>query len=317
MTMRIGWIGFHVEGVLALRALLQLEAPVVGVITLSPEAALRMSGVADLASLCRQFGVPKYEVDDINSQRGHDVLRRMDLDLAFVIGWTQMVHLAARSLVRRGMIGAHASLLPRGRGRAPVNWALIRGQPATGNSLIWLEDAVDGGALIDQMPIPISRYDTCASLYAKVAETNRTMILRVLPRLLSGELPGTPQPAASEPPLPRRRPADGRLDFTRCADEVYDFVRALTRPYPGAFSWMDGARWTVWQAALVPGDCGGGAEGEVVGPVISPVPEACGQLVRCGRGAVVLLELEDEQGRILKGPELSERNWQGRCWSDG
>lgn len=316
-AMRIGWIGFHVEGVLALRALLQLEAPVVGVITLPPTAALRMSGVADHASLCRQFGVPVYEVDDINSPRGHDVLRRMDLDLAFVIGWTQLVRPAARGLVRGGMIGAHASLLPHGRGRAPVNWALIRGERSTGNTLFWLDDAVDGGDVIDQVPIPIGPYDTCSSLYARVAESNRRMILRVLPRLLSGQRPGTPQPAAPEPPLPRRRPADGRLDFSRSAGEVYDFVRALTRPYPGAFSSIDGTRWTVWQAALVPGDAADAAAGEVLGPVVSPVPEACGQLVRCGQGAVVLLELEDERGQIVKGAELSDRDWRGRCWGTG
>lgn len=315
--MRIGWIGFHVEGILALRALLRLEAPVVGVITLSPAAAMRMSGVADYAALCRQYGVPMFEVDDINSQRGHAVLRCLDLDLAFVIGWTQLVRPAARRLVRRGMIGAHASLLPHGRGRAPVNWALIRGRRSTGNTLIWLEDAVDAGDVIDQVPFPISPYDTCASLYAKVAETNRTMILRALPSLLGGERPGTPQPAVAEPPLPRRRPEDGRLDFSRSAGEVYDFVRALTRPYPGAFSWMEGVRWTVWQAALVPGDPAVAADGEVIGPVVSPVPEACGQLVQCGRGAVVLLELENQQGQILKGPELSERDWLGRRWGDG
>ncbi|HXM55967.1 MAG TPA: methionyl-tRNA formyltransferase [Candidatus Dormibacteraeota bacterium] len=315
--MRIGWIGFHIEGIPALRALLQLEAPVVGVITLSPAAAIRMSGVADLASLCRQFGVPVYEVDDINSQRGLDVLRRLGLDLAFVIGWTQLVRPPARSLVRRGMIGAHASLLPHGRGRAPVNWALIRGERSTGNTLIWLEDAADAGDVIDQVPIPISRYDTCASLYARVAESNRTMILRALPALLRGERPGTRQPATADRPLPRRRPEDGRLDFSRGAEEVYDFVRALTRPYPGAFSWMEGERWIVWQTALVAGDPGPAECGEVIGPVVSPVPEACGQLVQCGRGAVVLLELENERGWILKGPELSERDWRGRCWGDG
>jgi methionyl-tRNA formyltransferase len=315
--MRIGWIGFHMEGLPALRALLELELSVVGVITLSPAAAGRRSGATDYTTLCRRFGVPLFAVDDINSEQAHDVLRSLDLDLAFVIGWTQMVRAPARSLARLGMIGAHASLLPQGRGRAPINWALIRGEHTTGNTLMWLEDAVDGGDIIDQVPIPISRYDTCATLYAKVAESNRDMILRALPRLLRRQPVGTPQPPGEGPPLPRRRPEDGRLDFSRTAQEVYDFVRALTRPYPGAFSWVDGARWTVWQAALVPGEGAHATCGEVIGPVVSPVPEACGQLVQCGRGAVVLMEVESEEGEVLRGPGLSEQDWRGRRWGDG
>jgi methionyl-tRNA formyltransferase len=313
---RIGWIGFHVEGVPALRAVVERGYRVEGVLTLTPAAAAHRSGAADYAGLCRQLGLSAFEIEDVNGPDGLAALGELDLDLAFVIGWTQLVRPEARGLVRDGLIGAHASLLPSGRGRAPVNWTLVRGEARTGNTLLWLDDAVDGGDVIDQTVIPVSAYDTCATLYDRVAESNRDMILRALPRLLRGERPGFPQPPSAEPPLPRRRPEDGRVDWSQPSQRVYDLVRAVTRPYPGAFGWLGGRRWRIWRCALLPGEAAG-TPGEVVGSVCSPSPASCGQVVQCGRGQVLLLEVEDEDGEVVHGRRLSEQRWAGRSWSDG
>src|SRR5205823_11460854 len=181
---------------------------------------------------------------------------------------------------------------------------------STGNSLMWLNAEVDEGSIIDQRPIPITPFDTCKTLYDKVAETNRDMILGLVDKLTSGERPCAPQPTSDEPLLPRRRPADGKIAWDGSATATYDFIRALTLPYPGAFSWLDGKKWMVWNAALLPGHPEQGvAPGTVIGPVISPVAQACGQAVACGDGAVVLLELADDEGNVLSGPELAEQRW--------
>jgi methionyl-tRNA formyltransferase len=316
--MRIGWIGFHMEGVPALRAVLGQGYPVVGIVTLSQVAADKRSGAADYASIGREFCVPVFEVDDINSEVGRAVLSELKLDLGFCIGWTQLVGSAARELFSQGVVGAHASLLPHNRGRAPVNWALIRGEKETGNTLQWLGDSVDGGDIIDQRRIAVTPYDTCESIYERVADSNRDMILELLPKLLNGQKPARPQLHSDEQLLPRRRPADGEVDWSADSTRVYDFVRALTRPYPGAFSWLDGQRWTIWSCALPPAAmAAGGMPGEVIGAVVSPVEEACGQAVRCGDGAITLLELEDEAGNVLKGRQLSDQRWQGWRWRDG
>jgi len=314
--MRIGWIGFHREGVPALRALLERGTRVEGVLTLRPELARKKSGAADYSALCQEFGIPIYEIANINDEEAIGLLARLSLDIAFVIGWTQIVRKEALNHVRIGMIGAHASLLPRHRGRAPINWALIKGARHTGNTLIWLAEEVDAGAIIDQTGIAISPYDDCASLYEKVAQANRDMILAVVPRLLDGERPGRPQPKVDEPNLPARRPEDGLIDWSRDAREVYNFVRALTRPYPGAFGWLDGSRWTIWECALLPGHAttAGTAPGQVLGPVYSPQPNACGQLIACGKGAIIALEIEDAAGDVVRGPALSEKDWTGRVW---
>jgi methionyl-tRNA formyltransferase len=314
--MRVGWIGFHVEGLQALRALVECGVPIEAVITLSEEAAARRSGSgnAQYRTLCRRLGLRLHEVESINDAASIELLQLLDLDLAFVIGWTELLRPAVLSLARVGMIGAHASLLPRDRGRAPINWALIRGERYTGNTLFWLTAGVDSGHVIDQVTIPITPYDTCASLYQRVADANREMILRVISALVSGQRPGRPQDPPSGPPLPRRNPEDGRLDWTRSSDEVYDFVRALTRPYPGAFTGDGGERLTIWCCARLPGAAGVriARPGEVLGPVVSPTDQACGQLVACGRGAIVLLEIARDDGRVIRGRALSDLDWTGR-----
>ena len=320
--MRFGWVGFHLEGIPALQGVIEAGVPIQAVLTLRPDVAATRSGAADYRSLCQRFGVPLHEIVHINDAASRELLKNLALDVVFVIGWSQILAPETLRTARVGMIGAHASLLPRNRGSAPINWALIRGEHTSGNSLIWLAESVDGGDLIDQTEFPITPYDTCASLYDRVAASNRDMILRVLPRLLAGERPGRPQPRHRGPILARRRPADGLIVWDQPACAVYNFVRALTKPYPGAFSWLDGRRWTVWQAALLPGDgppppAPGAAPGTVLGPLHSPLRDACGQVVACAHGAVALLEIAADDGEVLRGPRLSEQPWTGRQWTNG
>ncbi|HEY3279489.1 MAG TPA: methionyl-tRNA formyltransferase [Gemmatimonadales bacterium] len=313
--MRLGWVGCHQEGIPALTGLVEAGAAPVAVLTLRPDLAANRSGAVDYAPLCTRLGLPLHHVASINDEATVQLLRGLRLDVLFVIGWSQILRAPALGAARLGTVGTHASLLPKNRGSAPVNWALIRGEPVTGNSLIWLAEDVDAGDLIDQTEFPITPYDTCASLYERVAASNREMILRALPRLAAGERPGTPQRRNGEPVLPRRRPQDGRIDWTATSAQVYDFVRALTRPYPGAFSWLDGQRWTVWRVARLPAAASARATpGAILGPVISPDEAACGQVVACGDGAVVILELEAADGTLLRGPRLAEQDWAGRVW---
>jgi methionyl-tRNA formyltransferase len=313
--MRIGWVGFHIEGVPALEAILEQGIQVEAAITLKPESAAKRSGAADYQSLCRRHSLPLHEVTNINDPGSIELLRRMDLDLLIVLGWTQILKPETLRTAKIGVIGAHASLLPRNRGRAPVNWVILRAEQQTGNSLIWLTEYVDSGDIIDQTIIPITPYDTCASIYQRVADSNKEMLLKALSRLRKGERPGRAQTSSNEPLLPGRRPQDGAIDWAKPSSEIYNFVRALTRPYPGAFSYLNGERWLIWHCALVPGEpFFEGKPGQVIGPVYSPIEGACGQLVRCGNGAVILLELQRSNGEILAGRRLSEQAWNSQVW---
>ncbi len=310
-SMRFAWVGFHAEGLPALDALLEAGAPIQGVLTLRPDLALKRSGGSDYFPVCTRHGVPLHHIADINGPDAAKILQVIRPDVVFVIGWHQIIRPPALAMARVGMVGAHASLLPHNRGSAPINWAIINGEKETGNTLIWLAPDVDAGDMIDQRAFPISPFDTCATLYQQVARTNREMLLALLPRLLTGERPGRPQPRTDEPVLRRRRPADGDIDWEQNAARIYDFVRALTRPYPGAFSKLEGTPWRIWRAAYTPSD-GDHRPGEVIGAALSTDPDACGQVVACAGGTLTVLEVESEDGRVLRGPDLAAQDWTGK-----
>jgi methionyl-tRNA formyltransferase len=209
-----------------------------------------------------------------------------------VIGWSQILSAEALQTADT-VIGAHASLLPEGKGSAPINWALIKGMTRTGNTLIRLSEGVDEGDILAQREFEISDEDTCATLYDKVAETNASMLVEVLGQIRDGTLRPTPQPKIDEPLWPRRRPEDGLIDWTQGSRQVYNFVRALTRPYPGAFSYINGRKVIVWHALQADVDTAPGL-----------VTMDSGVFVGCGEGAVSIGDIEVEGIGNLQGEAL-------------
>jgi methionyl-tRNA formyltransferase len=317
-ALKIGWLGFHQEGQAALRAVLEGGWRLDCLITLREDRLARRSGAVDYAPIAKDADIPLFRIANINDAESLELLAERGLDLLLVIGWSQILRAEALSLLRLGAIGSHASLLPHNRGSAPVNWCLIRGESMTGCTLIWLDPEVDRGDIIAQVPIPCTLYDSCATIYDKVSEANTSMILAFLEEVRHGRFPRRPQGDSGEPVLPRRRPEDGRIDWMQRADRVYDFIRALTRPYPGAFSWLQGDRYRIWSSALLDLELAPSRRpGTVIGACRSPEPKACGQIVACGAKAILLLELESPDGNLLTGAELSEQAWQGMVWHDG
>ena len=153
--------------------------------------------------------------------------------------------------------------------------------------------------MIDSREFPISPYDTCASVYAKVADSTSQMLLDLVPKLAAGEHPGSRQPTGTEPVLPRRRPADGAIDWEAGGRSIYDLIRAVTDPYPGAIGWLGGEKILLWSASFVPIEGGVGVPpGTVVGPVISPIAESCGQAVSVVDGLLTVLEIEERDRRV-------------------
>lgn len=313
-SLRVGWVGFHQEGIPALEAIIA-RGQLVGAITLSRSAAAKRAAAADVAGLCAGAGAPVTAVEHINDTSSVETLRGWRADVIFVIGWSQILSAEALDCARIGTIGAHASLLPRLRGSAPINWAIIKGETSSGNSLMWLDADVDNGDLVDQRSFAISAYDTCATLYNKVAHTNRDMIVDALDAFERGEFPRRPQGPTEELLLPRRKPADGLIDWDRDASAVYRFIRALTRPYPGAFTHLDGQKYLVWAAAHLGSLSSGNAQnGQIVGAMRSPRAEATGLIVAVGGQGIALLDLESEDGTTLGGPTLADQPWQGKVF---
>ena len=151
---------------------------------------------------------------------------------------------------RRGALNMHGSLLPKYRGRAPVHWAILNGESATGASLHYMVEKPDAGALVDQQSVPILENDTALDVSLKVAEAAAQVLRRSLPALESGRAAATPLDLGRGSYFGRRRPEDGRIDWRRAARTVHDLVRAVAPPFPGAFTVVNGCRLEVLETRV-------------------------------------------------------------------
>lgn len=233
-------------------------------ITPPDEYRRRLSGAADLPGAARAAGVPLLSGTDLGTPAMLARVRALDPDLLVVVGWTRLLGPELLSIPRHGCVGFHASLLPRHRGRAPVNWAILRGETVTGNTMMMLDPGADTGDIVDQRTVLIGPEDTCGTVYDRVARAGAEMLVAHLPGLLAGTAPRRPQDPAEGDVLPRRTPGMGVIDWDRPAPAVHDWVRALTAPYPGAFSVLDGERVMVWHTRPPRGDEPGGPPGSVL-----------------------------------------------------
>lgn len=163
-------------------------------------------------------------------------------DFVFSFYYRHLLDAAWLTLPRRGALNLHGSLLPRYRGRAPVHWAIVHGETATGASLHYMLAKPDAGDLVDQQAVPILENDTALEVSLKVAEAAQTLLARSLPALIAGTAPSRPLDLAAGSYFGRRRPEDGRIDWRRGAKAVHDLVRAVAPPFPGAFTEIGGER---------------------------------------------------------------------------
>ena len=244
------------------------------------------SAFAELHAVAQELGVPVSVVHDHRDLTG--LVERHEPLLAFVCGWYRIL---PDSLLRRvplGWLGVHASALPRYRGFAPVVWAILNGEPEIGVSLFQITPGLDEGDLYDQRMIAVGPDDDVAQVLEQVAAVSSAMVRERLPEVLDGRATPYPQPAHEPSYCAARRPEDGRLPWAEPARRLHDRVRAQTRPYPGAFSRLDGRRVTVWRSA-VSAITAWGEPGSVVRIGRDGVDVACG-----GGTTLTLVELQVE-----------------------
>lgn len=183
--------------------------------------------------------------DDPNTPEWIAAGRRADPDFLFSFYYRYMLQPAWLGVPRRGALNMHGSLLPKYRGRAPVHWAIIRGESVTGASLHYMVEKPDAGALVDQQAVPILENDTALDVSFKVADAAEQVLHRSLPKLIAGTADSRPLDLAQGSYFGRRRPEDGRIDWRQGARVVHDLVRAVAPPFPGAFTEVNGCRLAV------------------------------------------------------------------------
>lgn len=197
---------------------------------------------ASVRELARSRGLEVEAPPDANAPAFVARLRAVAPDFIFSFYYRRMLSPEVLATARRGAFNMHGSLLPLYRGRAPVNWAVLRGERETGATLHAMVAKPDAGAIVGQERVPIGEDDTAAEVFARVTDAAERLLARELPRLLDGTAVLAAQDLSRGSYFGGRRPEDGRIDLSRSAREVHDLVRAVAPPYPGAFLDHRGAR---------------------------------------------------------------------------
>ena len=232
---------YHNVGVRGLSALLALGVEVPLVLT-HEDSATEQIWFGSVRSLCAAQGIECLTPADPNVPDVIERVRACRPDWLFSFYYRQMLKGDLLAVPSRGAYNLHGSLLPKYRGRVPVNWAVLRGERETGASLHRMALKPDAGALVDQQAVAILPNDTAHDVFQKVTCAAEAVLLRAVPRMLAGTHVETPLDLAAGSYFGGRRPEEGRIDWARGALEVHNLIRAVAPPYPGAYTIADCAR---------------------------------------------------------------------------
>lgn len=207
---------------------------------------------ANIKSLGDKYNIPCIEVESVKGKSINDqigILEQLKPDIILVMGWYYMVPQKIRNTAKYGAWGIHASMLPKYAGGAPLVWAIINGEKSTGVSLFKLDDGVDDGDIIIQQEIPIEYEDTIKEVYDKVTIVSKDILLQAI-NSIDAIVPVSQDKSLIEV-YPQRNPDDGEIDFSKTSKEIYDFIRAQSTPYPGAFfRTIDGKKIVIEKARI-------------------------------------------------------------------
>ena len=285
MRPRILFFGYSEVGHDCLSLLLERGEHVVALVTHEDQPGEKI-WFRTPALAARERGVPVFAPANVNTPEWRTRLAELQPDLILSVYYRQMIGTRILGLARLGAWNIHGSLLPRYRGRAPINWAVLQGEPHIGMTLHRMINRADAGAMVDQEGVDLGPRDTAEQAFRKVLPCARRILARQIDALLAGTAPETPQDEALATTFSGRRPEDGRIDWRQPSGVIFNLIRAVTDPYPGAFTDAGPARLMVWWAEPAPRPPGTGSVAP--GTVLTAEP----LLVATGDGALLLTRTE-------------------------
>lgn len=273
------------------------------VVTLHPHLGGRHSDFADLAQLAVAHDIPVQFVDNINEPALIERLERSRPDYVLVIGWSQLIKPELLALPTSGCVGFHFAKLPRNRGRGAIPWVILNQETETGVTLMLLDDGVDSGDIVAQRTIPIAVNERAFTLYRKVCDGLRDMMRQVADDLKSGRALHTkPQDHSQATYLAKRSSDDGWIDWEQPAERIERLIRAVGKPYPGAFTIYRDRRVTIWEARLIESFNQTGTVGQILAYSGDAV------VIQCGEGWIGAQLVEDEEsGKAVPAVEFFTR----------
>lgn len=268
-----------------------IKSQVVGIVNLNTRRSLSKANYYTYLDIAAEYDIPLHFCNNVNDEETVAWIADKKPDIIIQTGWSQKFRAPLLNLPKYGCIGEHPAPLPRGRGAACVNWAILTGETEWGDTFFHMVDEYDRGAVYAQEFFRIEEYDDVKTVYDKVAQCSAKVVRENIDRWSEGDFDTVTLDESIATYYNKRTPADGVFDFTKSAKALHDFIRAQTEPYPGAFFWFHGEKITVLSSRPTP-VCSDAPAGTVLGTT-----REGGIRVVCGDGkAIDLLRYRREDG---------------------
>lgn len=246
--MRVIFIGCVAFSKYALKALLDKNAHIVGVFTVDETLQKGVSDFAAFDDLLEGKHIPIYKVSNVHAPEVVQQIKQLQPDLIYVIGWSWLVKKEILDIPTRGAVGLHPTLLPEGRGRAPIPWTILKGLRRSGVALFYLVEKADSGDLIKQNIFDVDPNESATTLYKKVCENTYKVVSETFPLLAAGKEERIKQDETKATVWTKRKPEDGKICWQDSTQSIDVLIRAVTHPYPGAFSYYNEEKVFIWAA---------------------------------------------------------------------
>jgi len=287
---------YHDMGCVGVQALLDAGFDIAAIFT-HADNAQENAFFGSVARLAAERAIPVYAPDDVNHPLWVDRIAELKPDVIFSFYYRNLLGEAILGSARLGAFNLHGSLLPAYRGRAPLNWVLVNGEAQTGVTLHRMISRADAGAIIAQQAVEIADADDALSLHRKLTESAKHLLEGVLPTLKSGTFSETAQDESKASYVGRRTPEDGRLEWEKPAQTLHNLVRAVSDPWPGAFSFVGTHKFIVWKSR-VRSDIAPARAGTVIS--VAPL------IIACGEGALEVVTGQSDNGVYMNGSQLAQ-----------
>jgi methionyl-tRNA formyltransferase len=305
--MRLIFMGYHNIGYVCLQALMEhcrvFGDEIVAVVTHGddPRENIWFSSVRELAF---KNYLPLYQPQDPNDPAFVAAMARLEPDFLFSCYYRYMLKKPLLELPRLGALNMHGSLLPRYRGRCPVNWVLVHGETETGVTLHYMVEKPDKGEMVAQKRVPINPEDSALTLFARMTAAAGELMTEIYPALRAGTAPKIAQDQSQASYFGGRGPQDGLIDWQKSALAIYNLVRAVAHPYPGAFTYLQGRKLFIWWGRAL---AARGTPAATPGRVAAALPGE-GLLVDTGQGHFLITQAQWEGEPEFLGPVLATWN---------
>lgn len=249
---RMGFVTCVQLGLSCMEAIYEVGGELAFAMTLEDNQAVNKSGRVYLDDFCQKNEIPLLKSSHVNNADVITAIKEHKLDWLFIIGWSQIALEEVLSAPKYGVLGMHPTLLPKGRGRASIPWAILKRLPKTGVSMFKLDAGVDTGPIVEQVELPLSDRITATELYNLVDNAHTLLMHKVVPKLLNDNISLSVQEESQATEWRGRTPEEGEINLKGSVFDAECLIRAVTHPYPGAFLMVaPNKKLVIWSAKVV------------------------------------------------------------------